>query len=145
MYIYIYIYIYIYKHKHKGFAEVVANPTVEFRLKPCAWEAVCENRRAILTLSFRPEVGRDFLCIPVNILFSPQKCQGVSFSPICQKSLLLQRPHYTRSALQHSRLFGPRPWKILATTYEKKVPEQPRPWRKSLLLQSPMEATHTSK
>ena len=27
--------------------------------------------------------------------------------------------HYTRSPLQDSRLFGPRPWKILATTYEK--------------------------
>ena len=25
---------------------------------------------------------------------------------------------YTRSPLQDSRLFGPRPWKILATTYE---------------------------
>ena len=27
--------------------------------------------------------------------------------------------HYTRSPLQDSRLFGPSPWKILATTYEK--------------------------
>ena len=26
---------------------------------------------------------------------------------------------YTRSPLQDSRLFGPRPWKILAATYEK--------------------------
>ena len=25
---------------------------------------------------------------------------------------------YTRSPLQDSRLFGPSPWKILATTYE---------------------------
>ena len=25
---------------------------------------------------------------------------------------------YTQSPLQDSRLFGPRPWKILATTYE---------------------------
>ena len=25
---------------------------------------------------------------------------------------------YTRSPLQDSRLFGPRPWKILAATYE---------------------------
>ena len=30
------------------------------------------------------------------------------------------RNSYTRSPLQDSRLFGPRPWKILATTYEKK-------------------------
>ena len=30
---------------------------------------------------------------PVNLLLSSQKCQGVPFSPICQKSLLLQRPH----------------------------------------------------
>ena len=38
----------------------------------------------------------------------------------------------TRSPLEDSRLFGPSPWKILATTYEqKKVPEQPGPWRKS--------------
>ena len=28
--------------------------------------------------------------------------------------------HYTRSPSQDFRLFGPRPWKILATTYEKK-------------------------
>ena len=27
---------------------------------------------------------------------------------------------YTRSLLQDSRLFGPSPWKILATTYEQK-------------------------
>ena len=27
---------------------------------------------------------------------------------------------YTRSPLEDSRLFGPGPWKILATTYEKK-------------------------
>ena len=27
---------------------------------------------------------------------------------------------YTRSPLQDSRLFGPSPWKILATTYEQK-------------------------
>ena len=34
-----------------------------------------------------------FLGTPVNLLLSPQKCQGVPFSPICQSSLLLQRPH----------------------------------------------------
>ena len=42
---------------------------------------------------------------------------------------------YTRSPLQDSRLFGPRPWKVLATTYDKTkkktISEQPRPWRKS--------------
>ena len=27
---------------------------------------------------------------------------------------------YTQSPLEDSRLFGPSPWKILATTYEKK-------------------------
>ena len=27
---------------------------------------------------------------------------------------------YTRSPLEDSRLFGPSPWKILATTYEQK-------------------------
>ena len=27
---------------------------------------------------------------------------------------------YTRSPLEDSRLFGPSPWKVLATTYEKK-------------------------
>ena len=37
---------------------------------------------------------RDFLGTPVNLLVSSQKCQGVPFSPICQHSLLLQRPHY---------------------------------------------------
>ena len=29
---------------------------------------------------------------------------------------------YTRSPSQDSRLFGPRPWKILATTYEQMGP-----------------------
>ena len=38
---------------------------------------------------------------------------------------------YTRSPLEDSRLFGPSPWKILATTYEKTISEQPSPWRKS--------------
>ena len=35
----------------------------------------------------------DFLDTPVNPLLSSQKCQGVPFFQICQKSLLLQRPH----------------------------------------------------
>ena len=35
-----------------------------------------------------------FLVItPVNLLLYSQKCQGEPFSPICQNSLLLQRPH----------------------------------------------------
>ena len=38
---------------------------------------------------------------------------------------------YTRSPLEDSRLFGPSPWKILATTYEQIISEQPSPWRKS--------------
>ena len=38
---------------------------------------------------------------------------------------------YTRSPLEDSRLFGPSPWKVLATTYEKTISEQPSPWRKS--------------
>ena len=38
---------------------------------------------------------------------------------------------YTRSPLEDSRLFGPSPWKILATTYKKRISEQPCPWRKS--------------
>ena len=38
---------------------------------------------------------------------------------------------YTRSPSQDPCLFGPSPWKVLAATYEKKVPEQPSPWRKS--------------
>ena len=39
---------------------------------------------------------------------------------------------YTRSPLEDSRLFGPSPWKILATTYERKtISEQRSPWRKS--------------
>ena len=42
-----------------------------------------------------------------------------------------QAPGYTQSPLQDSRLFGPSPWKILATTYEKTISEQPSPWRKS--------------
>ena len=39
---------------------------------------------------------RDLLGTPINLLLSPQKCQGVPFSPIRQKSLLLQRPHQCR-------------------------------------------------
>ena len=39
--------------------------------------------------------------------------------------------HYTRSPLEDSRLFGPSPWKILATTYKETISEQPSPWRKS--------------
>ena len=40
-------------------------------------------------------------------------------------------PSYTRSPLQDSRLFGPRPWEILAATNEHDISEQPSPWRKS--------------
>ena len=36
---------------------------------------------------------RDLLGTPVNLLWYSQKCQGVAFSPICQNSVLLQRPH----------------------------------------------------
>ena len=38
--------------------------------------------------------------------------------PVTQDTFSLHPP-YTRSPLQDSRLFGPRPWKILAVTYEK--------------------------
>ena len=39
---------------------------------------------------------------------------------------------YTRSPSQDFRLFGARPWKVLAATNEKKtISERPRPWRKS--------------
>ena len=38
---------------------------------------------------------------------------------------------YTRSPLEDSRLFGPSPWKILASTKENHISEQPSPWRKS--------------
>ena len=39
---------------------------------------------------------------------------------------------YTQSPSQDFRFFGPRPWKVLAATYDKKkISEQPRPWRKS--------------
>ena len=41
------------------------------------------------------------------------------------------KPHYTRSPLEDSRLFGPSSWKILAATNEKDISEQPSPWRKS--------------
>ena len=34
---------------------------------------------------------------------------------------------YTRSPLEDSRLFGPSPWKILATTYEKRFLSNPAP------------------
>ena len=33
-----------------------------------------------------------FWVLPLNLRLSSQKCQGVPFSPICEKSLLLQRP-----------------------------------------------------
>ena len=67
-------------------------------------------------------------------------CWGVSYPSLLEiiseyiiisLSWIINIPVYTQSPLQDSRLFGPRPWKILAATNEKKVPEQPRPWRKS--------------
>ena len=36
----------------------------------------------------------NFLGTPVDLLLSSHTCQGVPFSPICQNSLLLQRPHW---------------------------------------------------
>ena len=38
-----------------------------------------------------------------------QKCQGLGLQGV-----------YTLSPLEDSRLFGPSPWKVLATTHEKK-------------------------
>ena len=49
---------------------------------------------------------------------------------ICVSRKLLAK-RYTRSPLEDSRLFGPSPWKMLATTYKKDTSEQPSPWRKS--------------
>ena len=45
------------------------------------------------------------------------------FPLACIDQVLLQQmlgTHWSTPGLQDSRLFGPRPWKILATTYDKK-------------------------
>ena len=52
----------------------------------------------------------------------------------CISTMQSIRITYTRSPLEDSRLFGPSPWKILATTYEQNennISEQPSPWRNS--------------
>ena len=51
---------------------------------------------------------------------------------LCYDYTYTSKLYYTRSPLEDSRLFGPSPWKVLATTYDKKnISEQPSPWRKS--------------
>ena len=45
---------------------------------------------------------------------------GVRFVYSSLSFLLTSCVEYARSPLQDSRLFGPRPWKVLATTYEQK-------------------------
>ena len=34
-----------------------------------------------------------FWVLPLTYFYIPKRCQGVPFSPICQNSFLLQRPH----------------------------------------------------
>ena len=46
---------------------------------------------------------RDFLGTPVNLLLSSQKYQGVTCSPVCQNSLLLQLPHQCRPHLSATK------------------------------------------
>ena len=51
--------------------------------------------------------------------FPPAARKSVSRrSPLAAKPKLASPCTYTQSPLQDSRLFGPRPWKVLATTYE---------------------------
>ena len=46
----------------------------------------------------------------------PRRALPRLHGPRAEGRLLTQ--WYTRSPLEDSRLFGPRPWKLLATTYE---------------------------
>ena len=59
-------------------------------------------------------------------------CPGGIEQQTCTLSVLAAWPKYTRSPLQDSRLFGPSPWKILATTYEQKISCATQPLAKIL-------------
>ena len=62
---------------------------------------------------YAPEARGHLRGLPPQIPKRP----GVPIPPRSTPPVSDRRP-YTRSPLQDSRLFGPRPWKILAATYE---------------------------
>ena len=51
--------------------------------------------------------------------------QSGQLGAVCEGEVVRER--YTRSPLQDSRLFGPRPWKILAATNQKRFLSNPGP------------------
>ena len=93
MYIYIYVYIHIYIYNIYIYIYIWATqgaPTSQPGSFRKGTNGVSTSGGHCKLYVFGQ---RDLLGIPVNLFLSSQKCQGVPFSPICQNSLLSQRPH----------------------------------------------------
>ena len=150
-YIHIYIYIYIYIHitvfitlYYIYYIYIyIYHIILQYSIQYCTPEIDTSE----VIVEFQWHFPMDYqLHFPMEFHYSavsPKDCHlsskiftGISqwiFSGVLQGNFSFAIPGvYTRSPLEDSRLFGPSPWKILATTYEqKRISEQPRPWRKS--------------
>ena len=78
------------------------------------------------------------MCVYIYIYMYTHYAHLISYSvraaeEICASDFAMDTTHwtwhmiYTRSPSQDFRLFGPRPWNILATTYEKRFLSNPDP------------------
>ena len=59
-----------------------------------------------------------FVCLFVCLMIKIPVAGGYTRQEVYTPPPINVYSVYTQSPLQDSRLFGPRPWKILATTYE---------------------------
>ena len=92
MYVYIYIYIYIYMYSYSKYAFI--HYVYHYLIKPGGarkgTNGFSTNGVTAFLLFF--DTGT-FWVLPLAYLFIFPKVPGRTFSPICQSSLLLQRPH----------------------------------------------------
>ena len=112
--IHIYIHIYMYTHIHilpqvhyaSDYFDQLHDWAVTFIERGWAFGRGRMGSALIWSLRISCFLGRgNFLGTPVNVPLSLQKCRGAPFSPICQKSLLSQRPRWCRPQLSATEAY----------------------------------------
>ena len=137
MYIHMCVYIYIYTH---------LSLSIYIYIYICICTSFSDKSDLIIAFNGNLNLSEQLICLLVVFkllfmwIFLPQSCHRAAASSRSSRSLepfrklmcflwmlyyiihicLFGRLPYTRSPLEDSRLFGPSPWKILATTYEQK-------------------------
>ena len=89
MYVYTYIYIYTYTYIHTYIHIRITPLHALFISERDKWMGSALMGSLQISFFWREH----FLGTPVSLRLSPQRCQGVPFSPICRNTLFLQRPH----------------------------------------------------